>query len=234
MKISTFWLGGLVAATSLLLGACATQSGPTYSIHAVNLPNKPGAAFRVTCGGLLSSTRQCESAANKFCEDKGITVLQAIDGVAHNEAKLDPRELTFTCGAPKPAPVARPAPPPPPPPPPVVKREVLLQGGANFAFDSAVLMPNARARLDSFVQANRGNAFSRVTVLGHTDSTGPAAHNLKLSQERALSVVSYLRTAGLNAQLFSARGVGAAEPVASNTTAEGRALNRRVEIQIEK
>ncbi|MBN3723458.1 OmpA family protein [Burkholderia sp. Ac-20379] len=247
MKISTFLCGGVIAATSILFGACTTQSGPTYSIRAVNLPNKPGAAFRVTCEGLLSSTRQCESAAQDFCANQGITVLQAIDRVADNEPKLDPRALTFICGVPKPAPVSRQVPQPQPqlrpqpqpqpqpqPPKPVVKRQVLLQGGANFAFDSAMLLPDARARLSRFVEINRGNAFNRVTVVGHTDSTGMPAHNLKLSVARAQSVVSYLQDAGLNAQSFSAQGAGSAEPVASNKTEEGRALNRRVEIHIEQ
>lgn len=164
-------------------------------------------------------------------------MLQAVDRVASNEPKLDPREITFICGVPKPAPAARPvtAPPPPPPPPkPVVKREVLLQGGANFALDSAMLLPDAQVRLNRFVEINRGNKFSRVTVIGYTDSTGTPAHNLKLSEARAQAVVSYLRAAGLNVQLFSSLGAGSADPVASNKTLEGRALNRRVEIQIEQ
>lgn len=71
-----------------------------------------------------------------------------------------------------------------------------------------------------------------VDVFGHTDSTGGAQHNFDLSQRRALSVANYLEGQGVDARRFAVTGFGADRPIASNSTPEGRAQNRRVEIQL--
>lgn len=78
------------------------------------------------------------------------------------------------------------------------------------------------------------NKFNRtiVDVYGHTDSTGNANYNVGLSQRRALSVANYLSAQGVDQRRFSIVGMGASQPVASNATEEGRAQNRRVEIQL--
>ena len=67
-------------------------------------------------------------------------------------------------------------------------------------------------------------------MTGHTDSTGALNHNMTLSEKRAYSVANYLQQQGVNHQRMYIMGVGPQEPVASNTTAEGRSLNRRVEL----
>ncbi|WP_395689888.1 OmpA family protein [Aestuariivirga sp.] len=71
-----------------------------------------------------------------------------------------------------------------------------------------------------------------VDVTGHTDSTGSVAHNQQLSERRAGSVAEYLIAQGNDPNRFQAIGVGASQPIASNATPDGRALNRRVEIRI--
>lgn len=71
-----------------------------------------------------------------------------------------------------------------------------------------------------------------IDIYGHTDSTGSDAHNLDLSQRRALSVASYLSAQGVDNRRFSIVGYGSTRPIASNATPEGRALNRRVEIHL--
>lgn len=71
-----------------------------------------------------------------------------------------------------------------------------------------------------------------VDVFGHTDSTGGTQHNLDLSQRRALSVANYLEGQGVDERRFAVTGFGADRPIASNATPEGRAQNRRVEIQL--
>ncbi|MGN6448045.1 MAG: OmpA family protein [Brucella intermedia] len=71
-----------------------------------------------------------------------------------------------------------------------------------------------------------------VDVYGHTDSTGSVSHNQALSQRRAASVASYLGSQGIDPRRFAVIGYGASQPVAINATPEGRAQNRRVEIQI--
>ncbi|KVL35515.1 hypothetical protein WS97_14405 [Burkholderia territorii] len=224
-----------VGAIAMALGACTTQSGPTYDIRAVSMPGKPDNVFRVSCDGLLGSANSCARAAEEFCQGKGFTPLEMIDRVYSRAPMKDPREITFMCG--KPQPVAQPAPQaqpqPQPAPQPVQQRQVLLQGDANFATDSAVLTPQARNDLDRFLAVNRGVQFARVAVTGFTDSTGSAAHNRTLSEARARTVVNYLRMNGLQARSFVAEGLGASDPVASNATEEGRAQNRRVEIRLD-
>ncbi|MBR8213212.1 MULTISPECIES: OmpA family protein [Burkholderia] len=231
---------GLLGAFVVLLSACTTQSGPTYTVRAIKAPDQQAPVFRVTCEGLVSSTKSCEAAAQKFCAGKPVTPLQAVDRVRRGAAMGDPRELTFMCGVPSQAPVqppvaAQPQPVEQPQPvaAPIAQRQVLLQGSANFAFDSAVLMPNARQELNRFLDVNRDARFRRVTVTGYTDSQGAHAHNVRLSEARARAVATYLRTGGLRAEHVMTVGKGAAEPVATNSTAEGRAQNRRVEIELE-
>ena len=71
-----------------------------------------------------------------------------------------------------------------------------------------------------------------VDVYGHTDSTGNDEHNFDLSQRRALSVANYLSAQGVDSRRFAVTGFGETKPIASNATAQGRAANRRVEIQL--
>ncbi|MBN3565502.1 OmpA family protein [Burkholderia cenocepacia] len=225
-----------IGAIAMALGACTTQSGLTYDIRAVSIPGKPDNVFRVSCDGLLGSANACARAAEEFCQGKGFTPLEMIDRVYSRSPMKDPREITFMCGKPQPVVQAvppTPAPAPQPAPQPVPQRQVLLQGDANFALDSAALTPEARSQLDRFVQINSGVEFRRVAITGFTDSTGSNTHNLALSASRARNVMNYLRSNGLKAQSFVSEGLGAADPVASNATAEGRAQNRRVEIRID-
>jgi outer membrane protein OmpA-like peptidoglycan-associated protein len=239
-KPQHFLRRGVLGAFVVLLSACTTQSGPTYTVRAIKAPDQPAPVFRVTCEGLVSSTKSCEAAAQKFCAGKPVTPLQAIDRVRRGAAMGDPRELTFMCGVPpqarvEPPVAAQPQPVEQPQPvvAPIAQRQVLLQGSANFAFDSAVLTPSARQELNRFLDVNRDARFRSVTVTGHTDSQGARVHNVRLSEARARAVATYLRTGGLRAEHVTTIGKGAAEPVASNATADGRAQNRRVEIELE-
>lgn len=231
---------GLFAAFAVLLGACTTQSGPMHTVRAIKAPGQPMPVFRVTCEGLLSSTNSCDAAAREFCAGKPVTLLEAVDRVRRGAAMDDPRELTFVCGVPpqprvEPPAAVQPQPVEQPQPTvaPIAQREVLLQGSANFEFDSAVLTPSAGQELNRFLDVNRGVQFRRVTVTGYTDSQGTRAYNVRLSEVRARAVAAYLRTGGLRSEHVVTIGKGAAEPVASNATADGRAQNRRVEIELE-
>ncbi|MCY1187099.1 putative lipoprotein YiaD [compost metagenome] len=69
-------------------------------------------------------------------------------------------------------------------------------------------------------------------MVGYTDSTGSRQHNMDLSQRRAQSVVSYLTSQGVDASRVTARGLGPDQPIASNADANGRAQNRRVEVNL--
>ena len=86
--------------------------------------------------------------------------------------------------------------------------------------------------LDPFASSLHGDANSRLTIIGHTDSTGSDAVNNPLSIERAQSVRDYLAARGVSPQRVETAGRGAREPLADNNTDTGRAKNRRVEIFI--
>ncbi|HRR41001.1 MAG TPA: OmpA family protein [Syntrophales bacterium] len=102
--------------------------------------------------------------------------------------------------------------------------------GINFDVDSAVIRSESRPTLDKIVALLKSDPALRLTIEGHTDSTGTAEHNQVLSQQRAESVKNYLVAAGVSAGRLSAAGFGASRPVASNSTDMGKAQNRRVEL----
>ena len=103
----------------------------------------------------------------------------------------------------------------------------------NFAFDKADLSKKDRAALDDFATQVSGAKSYILQVTGGTDSTGSAAYNYDLSQRRARSVVQYLASQhNIPAHKFYLIGIGKDQEVAPNSTAAGRAKNRRVEIQL--
>lgn len=101
-----------------------------------------------------------------------------------------------------------------------------------FAVDSTTISPAFRTELDEVAQSLITYPSSLVDVMGHTDSTGSDAYNLDLSRRRAESVASYLTSRGVSRARLESIGYGEQHPVADNTTPEGRARNRRVEIRI--
>jgi OOP family OmpA-OmpF porin len=108
--------------------------------------------------------------------------------------------------------------------------ESLVLDGVNFEFDSAQLTPEARQELNTVAERLANNSGVRVSIEGHTDSVGSAAYNKELSQQRAESVASYLQQSGVQANRMRAIGYGEERPIATNDTDEGRAENRRVEL----
>lgn len=118
----------------------------------------------------------------------------------------------------------------------VVKEEVIVIRDVLFEFDSARLTAADKLRLDKIATRLKAEAPSaRLSVTGHTDSRGSDAYNQKLSERRAHSVTDYLVESGIARSSFVAvQGAGETQPVADNNTADGRAMNRRVEIRIER
>lgn len=107
---------------------------------------------------------------------------------------------------------------------------ITLSGGVLFVTNQATLLAGAQASLDKVVDALKAQKGHTFVVGGHTDNTGTDAINDSLSQRRAQSVRDYLVSHGVDASLISAQGFGSHQPIADNTTLEGRAMNRRVEI----
>lgn len=106
--------------------------------------------------------------------------------------------------------------------------------GVNFARGSATLTGEAQVKLDNVISTLRDFPDALVAIAAHTDGTGREEDNLALSRERAISVARYLISRGVPKSLMSARAFGEYQPIADNENAEGRAMNRRVEIVASK
>lgn len=130
-----------------------------------------------------------------------------------------------------------------PAPAPVAAAPVVLEhivvNNIQFKFDSAELTDDAKATLDALSSRlaphkdSLGSGASSMKVTGHTDSSGPEAYNQKLSERRANAVAKYLSEShGISMDAMTVSGMGEAEPIADNGTREGRARNRRVEIDV--
>ena len=110
--------------------------------------------------------------------------------------------------------------------------KVTFDSGILFATGKSQLSEASKQSLNKFASSLQSNPETDVTIYGHTDNTGSRAINEKLSNERAESVAKYLIEKGINGTRLTTEGKAYDEPVADNSTAEGRALNRRVEIYI--
>ncbi len=106
--------------------------------------------------------------------------------------------------------------------------------GVTFALNSAELVGESDKILDEMAETFKRYPDQHVKVAGHTDSQGDAAYNLRLSARRANTVREYLVGKGVNTDMLTSKGYGEESPVADNSTAEGRALNRRVELHLQK
>lgn len=113
---------------------------------------------------------------------------------------------------------------------PIVDEEVIVLRSVQFAFDSDKISNEASDVLMEAAAIIEENSGKKVTLGGHTDSTGPEAYNMNLSQRRAESVKAFLAKEGVDANRIEAVGFGESNPKFDNNTLEGRKLNRRVEI----
>ena len=140
------------------------------------------------------------------------------------------------CVAPPPPPAPAPAPAPAPVVVPVpaapTSEKVSFAADAFFDFDKATLKPEGKSKLDQLTTQLGGINLEVIIAVGHTDSVGTDAYNQKLSVRRADAVKAYLISKGVESNRVYTEGKGEKQPVADNKTAEGRAKNRRVEIEV--
>jgi OOP family OmpA-OmpF porin len=149
------------------------------------------------------------------------TAAEGCDGALAQAAAATPAAPAATPAAP--APAAKPA---------VAASKVTYAADAFFDFDKAVLKPEGKAKLDDLVGKIQGINLEVIIAVGHTDSVGSDAYNQKLSVRRAESVKAYLVSKGIEKNRVYTEGKGEKQPVADNKTKEGRAKNRRVEIEV--
>jgi OmpA-OmpF porin, OOP family len=143
---------------------------------------------------------------------------------------------------PAPPPAPKPAPPPAPKPrapepapaakPKPVAEKVTFAADVLFDFDKSVIKPEGKSKLDDISGKTKGVNLEVVIAIGHADSVGSDAYNQRLSVRRAESVKAYLVSKGVEANRVYTEGKGEKQPVADNKTKEGRAKNRRVEIEV--
>ena len=156
-------------------------------------------------------------------------------GCATEPPKPEPKPAPPPAPKPAPPPEPKPAPPAPKPEPekpkPVAEK-VTFAADVLFDFDKAVIKPEGKSKLDDIANKVRGINLEVVIAIGHADSIGSDAYNQRLSVRRAESVKAYLVSKGIEANRVYTEGKGEKQPVASNKTKEGRAKNRRVEIEV--
>ena len=159
-------------------------------------------------------------------------------GDCWRNASWTPATAAPGCGPAPEAPKAVEAPPAPkaaapaPAPQTPAASKVTYAADAFFDFDKATLKPAGKAKLDDLVGKVKGINLEVIIAVGHTDSVGSDVYNQKLSVKRAESVKAYLVSKGIEKNRIYTEGKGEKQPVADNKTTEGRAKNRRVEIEV--
>lgn len=217
------------------------------------------AALLLTLCSACLITQAAESAPNGYLVDSSKDVVKSGAGLCWHTGSWTPADATvvgcdgFLAKEPAPAantkqesaaipPAITPAPAPAEAPKSVAiapaaviaptSEKVTFETDTFFAFDKSVLQPAGKAKLDDLASKLQGTDIEVVIATGHTDSTGSDAYNQKLSVRRAQAVKAYLVSKGLPADRVLADGKGEKQPVASNKTKDGRAQNRRVDIEV--
>lgn len=222
----------MLAASAIAGSALAQQSPPFAPVTTDIMAPKPNSAYVQDARGVI--------ARDPFglCWRTGYwTPADAVPGcdlpLCVEPAKLE----NGKCVTPPVAPATQPpvAPPVTPgviAPPPVTATKVSFAADALFDFDKSVLKAEGKSKLDDLTSKLQGVNLEVIIAVGHTDSVGTDAYNQKLSIRRAEAVKAYLQAKGIEANRIYTEGKGESQPVADNKSAEGRAKNRRVEVEV--
>lgn len=114
----------------------------------------------------------------------------------------------------------------------VVQKKVTLQADTVFDFDKSIIKPEGQVVLNKLAGQIKAIKLEVIIVVGNTDSIGTDAYNMALGQRRAQAVKTYLVGQGVDSGRIYTESKGKSNPVASNATAEGRAKNRRVDVEV--
>ena len=169
-----------------------------------------------------------KNGTNEYCwRDANWTPATGVQGCDGVPAPVAPAPVAAPAPAAAPAPVAAPAAPAAP-----ATEKVSFAADAFFDFNKTALKPEGKAKLDDLADKVKGLNLEVVIAVGHTDSVGSDAYNEKLSVKRSEAVKAYLADKGIDASKIYTEGKGEKQPVADNKSADGRAKNRRVEIEV--
>lgn len=196
---------------------CAVLVASLFMGSGIALAHSPGEVGTATTGHLRDSNNH--------------PVKNTVGECIHLGAITPDKDCTVQ-PPPPPPPTPQPA-PPPPPAPKAVKQKIVLQADALFDFDKAVLKPQGKVSIDEAVGKMKQANVEAIVATGHTDSIGKPEYNQKLGLRRAQAVKDYMVTQGIPADKITVASKGETQPVASNKTKEGRAKNRRVEIEFD-
>ena len=194
--------------------ACATSDTDP------NKKTKRGAVIGAVIGGVAGAVIGNQSGSNRTGAVVGAAAGAAVGAAVGRRMDKQEQELRQIEGVE----VTRPS---------EGEISVRLTNDILFDTDSYALRSASRSTLTELAENFRQYPDNRIIVEGHTDSTGSDAHNQQLSENRAASVADYLIDQGVSSSKIIVYGFGEARPKTSNDTAEGRQLNRRVEIHIQ-
>jgi OOP family OmpA-OmpF porin len=229
-------VASLALAAPMTLRAQTTPPGVTYQgVPAQPVANPTAEQWRYANGSdqwRATDGTPWLNGTNEYCwRDSSWTPSTAYPG-CDGAAKPPPPPPP-----PAPAPAAAPPPPPPPAPAPApaprpAAQKVTYAADTFFDFDKYVIKPEGKAKLDDLVAKTKGINLEVIIAVGHTDNIGTFEYNQKLSERRANAVKEYLVSKGIEKNRIYTEGKSFKQPIASNATAEGRAKNRRTEIEV--
>ena len=203
---TTLALSSLLVATLTAFSAQAAGLSPGYVYDA------SGKVARDAAGKCVQTPAWSKDNATKEC---------------HPELFPEPK-----AAAPEPAPAPKAVVVPPPPPP--TPKVMVFEAAALFAVNKADLSAEGKKKIQEYREQARAelDTAKTIKITGHTDSSGAAEYNQKLSVKRAEAVREYLISLGGDASKMEVAGMGEDKPIADNKTAAGRAKNRRVEVEV--
>lgn len=216
----------LSSIAALLIGSSIVSAHDVALPGTIEIPAGSTGYLNVGGNAVRTGGGECLKLGG-FSEENQVNACEGIEDVAEGDAEGDAEAK-----AEEEAPAAEPA----PAPEPVAKEPIVttatLGGEALFASNSAELNAASQQALADLVnQLEKFQEISAIEVTGHSDSAGDDGYNQTLSEKRAMAVETFLMAAFPDAEVTS-RGLGESSPVATNSTREGRALNRRVEVQV--
>ena len=204
---------------AVFVAACATTSDTGTTTADANRKTKRGAIIGAVVGGVAGAVIGNQSGNNRTGAVAGAAAGAAVGAVIGRRMDKQEQELRQIEGVE----VARPS---------EGEIEVRLTNDILFDLNSAALRSTSRTTLNELASNFAQYPDNQIIVEGHTDSSGTDAHNQRLSEQRAGNVADYLIDRGVSARNVVVYGYGESDPKSSNDTAEGRQLNRRVEIHI--